>query len=562
VISILIRTKNEAAWIGRTLEAVLKQDHTDREIIVVDSGSEDETLAIAGRYPVRLLQIPRESFSPGRALNTGAQAARGDSLVSLSAHAVPADPSWLSRLAGALEDPLVAGAASRQRPHAKDRLDGYRALWQGLYSLGIRTPTAERYLFSNAASAFRAGLWRRYGFDEDLGSCEDHLWALQMQHLGYGVRYVPSSVVLHSHHLPFVGRARRGRSELAALGRVYGGAAHGAARSGMRLSRRLRAAALLARYGRRARNPGPWGTRRETGRGTAFELYEPVAPARRTVLLVPGFTMEGEHDSRLVAFAESLCESGVRAVVPILPGLKSFQFLEEDLKAVEDVVAERHAQEGRPVALAAFSVGGVLALAACATQSLVDAVDRVLLISPSCDVESLWEGFRETCGRSPVTEKEWDHAIFVRAALAYRCRSRMDFAPTEERDLVAMLASYCHHPPLEEKKAFYERVLRSRERDVLALQTLEQEVVHALYTQAQLAQVRSRVLILHDPFDHVVPPNHAERLYGTLQRREGSGGERLVFTSFLAHASERRGWGIGDAFSGLAALDLIGELLE
>jgi hypothetical protein len=70
------------------------------------------------------------------------------------------------------------------------------------------------------------------------------------------------------------------------------------------------------------------------------------------------------------------------------------------------------------------------------------------------------------------------------------------------------------------------------------------------------------VLIIHDPFDHVVPSHHAKHVFRRLQAREDSGGERLVMTSFLAHASERAGWGLGEVPSGLAALDVIGELFE
>jgi glycosyltransferase involved in cell wall biosynthesis len=39
----------------------------DVEILIVVSGSEDETLAVARRYPARILEIPRETFSYGRA---------------------------------------------------------------------------------------------------------------------------------------------------------------------------------------------------------------------------------------------------------------------------------------------------------------------------------------------------------------------------------------------------------------------------------------------------------------------------------------------------------------
>jgi pimeloyl-ACP methyl ester carboxylesterase len=559
VFSILIRARNEASWIGRTLESVLGQEASDVEVLLIDSGSEDETVAIARRYPVRVLCIPRESFSYGRALNIGAESARGEWIVPLSAHAVPADRHWLSRLRRALDDCSVAGAASRQRAHPGTRLDGYRAFWQGLYALGVHTSSAERYLFSNAASIVRADLWRTYPFDEDLIYCEDHSWALWMQKLGYKIRYVPDSVVLHSHKMERGERVLRERWELAGLSHVYGWGQGQLPRAKPR--RQLRAAGLLAHYRRRERRPGPGGIRRSAGDGASYDLYGPDARARRTVVLIYGLTLAGEHDPRVVAFAQALSDSGLRAAVPVLPGLKSLRFAPEDLTAVEGLVAALTAQFAEPVAIVAFSAGAAIALAAASNPASRSAIGPILLLGPACDLELLWKGFWDNCRRRPVTAKEWDHAIYVRAALAYRCRESLDFSPQEERELAEFLGTYCRQPSLEIKREFYERVVRNRQDRALELQTLERGVL-ALLSMENVARVRSRVLIIHDPFDHVVPSHHAKHVFRRLQAREDSGGERLVMTSFLAHASERAGWGLGEVPSGLAALDVIGELFE
>jgi len=59
-ISVLMLTFNEAPNIGRTLDALT----TFPEVIVLDSGSTDATLAIAGRYPnVRVCHRPFDSHS-------------------------------------------------------------------------------------------------------------------------------------------------------------------------------------------------------------------------------------------------------------------------------------------------------------------------------------------------------------------------------------------------------------------------------------------------------------------------------------------------------------------
>jgi len=76
--SIIIRAYNEERHIEKLFKGIQAQDAPfDHETILVDSGSTDRTRDIAGRYPVRIVQIKPENFSFGYSLNTGIQHARG-----------------------------------------------------------------------------------------------------------------------------------------------------------------------------------------------------------------------------------------------------------------------------------------------------------------------------------------------------------------------------------------------------------------------------------------------------------------------------------------------------
>ncbi len=79
-ISIIIPVLNEAAALPKTLTSIQKGSNI--EIIVVDGGSEDETVAIAQSYGIKVLSSP-----PGRAkqMNNGAAVATGDILLFLHA---------------------------------------------------------------------------------------------------------------------------------------------------------------------------------------------------------------------------------------------------------------------------------------------------------------------------------------------------------------------------------------------------------------------------------------------------------------------------------------------
>ena len=108
--SVIVRAKNEERFIGRALEAVRRQT-VNAEVIVVDSGSTDRTLEIAGQHADSVIEIPPENFSFGRALNVGARAASAPVHFALSAHCFPPRPDWIERSLAHYRRDDVAGAA-------------------------------------------------------------------------------------------------------------------------------------------------------------------------------------------------------------------------------------------------------------------------------------------------------------------------------------------------------------------------------------------------------------------------------------------------------------------
>lgn len=61
--SIIIRTTDEGRTLGGVLEALKEQTFSDCEVIVVDSGSSDDTLAIARSFDERIITIAAEAFT-------------------------------------------------------------------------------------------------------------------------------------------------------------------------------------------------------------------------------------------------------------------------------------------------------------------------------------------------------------------------------------------------------------------------------------------------------------------------------------------------------------------
>ena len=96
--SIIVRAYNEAQHLPRLLDGIRQQTVKDVEVILVDSGSTDETVSIAESYGARVVRIPSAEFTFGRSLNFGVQAAKGELVVIVSAHVYPVYPDWLECL--------------------------------------------------------------------------------------------------------------------------------------------------------------------------------------------------------------------------------------------------------------------------------------------------------------------------------------------------------------------------------------------------------------------------------------------------------------------------------
>ena len=205
--SVLIRAKNEAKDISQALQLVSEQ-LLSCEIIVVDSGSTDGTVEIVKQWPnVKLIQIRPEEFTFGRSLNIGFEAAEGEIVVPLSAHAFPCSQHWLQNLVKHFDDPQVAKVYGRQVPHADAWPPVQRdflAFWDDQPRIQTSPDSRVEHRFSNSNAAIRRKYWEKRCFDETLSGCEDQEWARAMLRLGLKIVYEPDAGVYHSHNEPLL----------------------------------------------------------------------------------------------------------------------------------------------------------------------------------------------------------------------------------------------------------------------------------------------------------------------------------------------------------------------
>jgi len=130
--SIIIRAYNEEKHLGRLLQGIQEQSVKHTQIILVDSGSTDNTRLVARDYPVEIIDIAPHDFTFGRSLNLGIQHATAAIIVIASAHVYPVYPDWLERLIEPFENDRIALVYGKQRGAATTHFQNIRSFITGI----------------------------------------------------------------------------------------------------------------------------------------------------------------------------------------------------------------------------------------------------------------------------------------------------------------------------------------------------------------------------------------------------------------------------------------------
>ncbi len=216
-VSILIRTKNEERYIGQTLSVLFSQNYKNFEVLIIDSGSTDQTLEIAKKYPVIIYKIKPEDFTWGYSLNYGFQRAKGDYVICLSAHSLPLSNNWLDTLIANFNDDNVAAVMCNTLPWPDCNPFDRRGLQKKFNIKKQELKAGPPFVFGNYGSAIRRDVWKRIPFDETLSYAEDYDWIIKVMKLQYKIIYEPEASVYHSHNETLKHIYRRSYMEACAL---------------------------------------------------------------------------------------------------------------------------------------------------------------------------------------------------------------------------------------------------------------------------------------------------------------------------------------------------------
>ena len=216
-ISVIVRTFNEARYLGMLLERIASQDTRGlaTEVVVVDSGSTDRTVAIAESHGCHIERIPKSEFTFGRSLNVGCACASGDVLVFVSGHCLPIGDRWLAELCAPLLEGHAQYAYGRQIGGADTRWSEHRIF--GKYYPERSSIPQEGFFCNNANAALLRDTWAALRFDEELTGLEDMELAKRLVESGGKVAYAAQAGVHHLHDERWPQVRRRFEREAIAL---------------------------------------------------------------------------------------------------------------------------------------------------------------------------------------------------------------------------------------------------------------------------------------------------------------------------------------------------------
>ncbi|HKU19091.1 MAG TPA: glycosyltransferase family 2 protein [Candidatus Saccharimonadales bacterium] len=213
---VIIPNWNGAKRLGRAIESVLAQSHSNFSLIVVDNGSADGSRAVIERYAnkdSRVRAIYREKnygFTGG--VNPGFEVAlaEGADYAAPFNNDASADKDWLKHLVAFLESHPRYGIAACTLLHEDgktiDSTADLYTIWGIPYPRGRDEPASDRYnqdtdIFgaSGGASMYRVRMLREIGLlDQDFFAYyEDIDLSFRAQLAGWRVGFVPAAVVYH-----------------------------------------------------------------------------------------------------------------------------------------------------------------------------------------------------------------------------------------------------------------------------------------------------------------------------------------------------------------------------
>lgn len=218
--TIFIPTFNGEKYIGNILQSITSQVFEGMfEVLVIDSGSSDDTLKIIRDYTdkyenFRLHEIPNSEFGHGKTRQLAATMARGEFVVYLSHDAVPAHDKWLYEMVKPFSiSEKIVGVMGKQIPRSNcppiQKYDIVNTFNQFGPDFGTTLFYKDNFIedkavydavrfYSDVNSAARRSTLLNDVPYRDVAYAEDQLFGEDLLEAGLLKAYAPRGSVIHS----------------------------------------------------------------------------------------------------------------------------------------------------------------------------------------------------------------------------------------------------------------------------------------------------------------------------------------------------------------------------
>jgi len=212
-ISIIIPTKDAGNDLPFLLKTLCSQKgFREIEVIVVDSGSKDDTIQVAESHNAIVIKIDPSEFSHSYARNLGAEHATGDYLLFTVQDALPPNSTWLYELFQVLKQENVVAVSCAETPREDADLFYRQLCWNHYNFLGINegdrifslpeeldhVSLRKNAQLSDLANLISRNVFSKYRYR--LNYAEDLDLGIRLIRDGYKIAFLGSVRIIHSHN--------------------------------------------------------------------------------------------------------------------------------------------------------------------------------------------------------------------------------------------------------------------------------------------------------------------------------------------------------------------------
>ncbi len=233
-VSIVIPVLNESENLMKLLPVLNTQKGVKNiEVIVVDSGSKDDTVELAKAYGAKVIEIPLAEFSHSHSRNLGARKASEKYLLLMTADALPPSDTWLYGMVTSLEEYGVSAVSCMELPRGDaDLFTRVQQWYHYQYFLEVTSGDKVRSMptvtdpvtmrkhaqLSDVACLMPRDIYRKYEFRFEYG--EDLDMGIRLLRDGHKIAVLSSTAVIHSHTRPPYYHLKRGYMDKLVLSRM------------------------------------------------------------------------------------------------------------------------------------------------------------------------------------------------------------------------------------------------------------------------------------------------------------------------------------------------------